>query len=83
VAALGVRLAGAAQRRLEQAHERLVRLRAHLEHLSPDAVLGRGYSIVRGPDGIVVRDSADLALDDSLSISFARGRAAARVTGKE
>ncbi|HEX9178779.1 MAG TPA: exodeoxyribonuclease VII large subunit [Burkholderiales bacterium] len=80
---LGGRLAGAVQRRLEQAQERVARLRAHLEHLSPQAVLGRGYSIVRGPDGTVVRDSADLALDDSLGIRFARGRADARVTAKD
>jgi exodeoxyribonuclease VII large subunit len=83
VTALGGRLAAAAQRRLEQGQERVERLRAHLEHLSPQAVLGRGYSIVRGPDGTVVRDSAGLALDDNLSIRFARGRADARVTGKD
>jgi exodeoxyribonuclease VII large subunit len=76
------RLAAAARRRLDQSAERVARLGAHLEHLSPQAVLGRGYSIVRRIDGAVVRDSAEIALDDPLSLSFARGWADARVTDK-
>jgi exodeoxyribonuclease VII large subunit len=82
VAFLRGRLEGAARRRLEQAAERVGRLTAHLEHLSPQAVLGRGYSIVRRDHGEVVRDSAAVAVGDALSVTFARGWADARVTDK-
>jgi exodeoxyribonuclease VII large subunit len=54
-------------------------LSSHLAHLSPQAVLERGYSIVtRQHDGIV-RDAATLAAGDRLAIRFARGKANARV----
>jgi exodeoxyribonuclease VII large subunit len=82
VAFLRGRLEGVARRRLEQSAERVARLTAHLEHLSPQAVLGRGYSIVRRDHGEVVRDSAAVAVGDALSVTFARGWADARVTDK-
>jgi exodeoxyribonuclease VII large subunit len=54
-------------------------LRASLSHLDPTQVLGRGYSIVRGPDGHVLRSSATLARGDRLDIAFAEGGASASV----
>jgi exodeoxyribonuclease VII large subunit len=66
---------------------RLARLRAHLEalraelgHLSPLAVLERGYAIVRDPEGRVVRDARSAAPGALLHILLARGRLRARVT---
>jgi len=52
-----------------------------LSHLGPEAVLERGYAIVRSSAGTIVRDAAPLAPGDSLEISFARGVADAEVTG--
>lgn len=54
-----------------------------LQHLNPEAVLERGFSMVRSPDGKLVRNSADIALQETLSITFAHGSANACVTSKE
>jgi exonuclease VII large subunit len=42
-------------------------------------VLGRGYSIVRGPDGHVLRSSAGLERGDALDVMFSEGGAAVTV----
>jgi exodeoxyribonuclease VII large subunit len=55
-------------------------LRASLAHLDPTKVLSRGYSIVRGPDGHVVRSSEGLAPGSKLDIAFSEGGAEAEVT---
>ena len=57
----------------------LAALRAHLVHLDPTRVLGRGYSIVRGPDGHVRRAAAGLERGDALDITFSEGGASATV----
>ena len=59
--------------------QRLAAGTAHLQALSPLAVLHRGYAIARRGDGTVVRDAADLQLAEELSLTFARGQAAVRV----
>jgi exodeoxyribonuclease VII large subunit len=53
--------------------------RAALAHLNPQAVLERGYGIVRDAEGQVVRDAARLSPGDAIAISLARGEADARV----
>lgn len=50
-------------------HAAVGRLRA----LSPRAVLDRGYSIVRGPDGELVRDARDVAAGVGVQVALARG----------
>ncbi|MCX7891861.1 MAG: exodeoxyribonuclease VII large subunit [Burkholderiales bacterium] len=50
-----------------------------LAHLGPEAVLERGYAIVRDAAGRIVRDAAPLAPGDALEIAFARGTAEATV----
>lgn len=67
--------AGQASRR-----SRLERLAAMLEALSPQAALARGYSLVRAPDGNLVRDSRQLAPGMTLSMQFAEGSSEAVVT---
>ncbi len=61
---------------------RLSRLESGLRHLSPQAVLQRGYSIVTTAGGQIVQDAAQTAVGDALGLRFARGTASARVTGK-
>lgn len=71
---------GLAQRRvLERRQEGLLGLRASLEHLNPQSVLERGYSIVTGERGDIVRSASQLRAGERLRLGFARGGAAARV----
>jgi len=59
---------------------RLARAAAQLAHLSPLAVLQRGYALVHAPDGRLVRDSSDAGLGDRLTIRLSRGRIESTVT---
>ena len=54
-----------------------------LTHLNPHAVLDRGYALVQTVEGAIVRDSAELQLEQGLQISFAKGKANAKVTAVE
>lgn len=84
-----------AARRLDEAREELARemkaaigLRSRrleiatreLEAMSPEAVLARGFAVVRraGAPGPALRDAASLAGGDELEITFAKGRARAK-----
>jgi exodeoxyribonuclease VII large subunit len=77
---LGHRLGQALQRDLAQRADRVQALQTHLLHLNPEAVLGRGYSIVRDAAGQVLRDSAQVKEGDEIDVSFAHGGAGARIT---
>lgn len=61
----------------------LQRLAANLQHLNPEAVLERGFSMVRTGKGSIVRSSSELSPNEDISITFAHGSAAARVTSTE
>ncbi len=89
---LGVALPGRAQ--LAQVHadwrragatrvgdlgRRLDALAQNLAHLSPTAVLERGYAIVARGDGDIVTDGATLATGEAVDITFARGSRAATI----
>jgi exodeoxyribonuclease VII large subunit len=52
---------------------------ASLAVLSPYATLERGYSIVRGPDGAVLRDAGRVRAGDPVSVRLQRGELDARV----
>lgn len=80
LAALARRMANATRRGLAEGTRHLAAVRNALTHLDPTRVLGRGYSIVRGPDGHVRRTSTGLTPGDALDITFAEGGAAAKVT---
>lgn len=68
------------RRALATSQDRVARAAAALDGLSPLAVLGRGYSLVRRvPDGAIVRAAEALAPGDEIEISFAEGAARARV----
>jgi exodeoxyribonuclease VII large subunit len=77
---LGRRIGDALVRGLAQRQARLNAIQTYLIHLNPQAVLGRGYSIVRVKSGQVLRDSGQLALEDDIDITLARGGAGARIT---
>ena len=72
--------ARAIRSRLERAGRQLDAAAAHLESLSPLAVLGRGYSLTqRTADGRWIRDAAELAVGEQITTRFARGQATSRV----
>ena len=57
----------------------LRRLCAQMQALSPLAVLGRGYALVRTPDGQLIPRAAGLAPGAAIAVQFADGTAHARV----
>jgi exodeoxyribonuclease VII large subunit len=52
---------------------------ATLHALSPYATLDRGYSIVRGADGAVLRDPANVKIGDPIKVRIQKGEIGARV----
>jgi exodeoxyribonuclease VII large subunit len=77
--ALAPMLRGQWQAMLNRKTGDLARLAASLAHLNPDAVLARGYSIVTNEAGAIVRDAGSLEPNDTIAVSFHRGRALATV----
>jgi exodeoxyribonuclease VII large subunit len=82
-AGLAGRLREAGRRRLEAAAALLARLDASLKHLNPQSVLERGYSMTETAGGVIVRDAGRLAIGEDVTITFAKGRAGARVVRKD
>ncbi len=50
-----------------------------LAALGPWATLDRGYAVVRGPGGAIVRDAATLSVAEAIEVRLARGVVDARV----
>jgi exodeoxyribonuclease VII large subunit len=67
------------EQRLERERTRLDHARGRLRLLGPAATLERGYAIVQGEDGAVVRDGGSLAAGDRIAVRLSKGRIAARV----
>jgi exodeoxyribonuclease VII large subunit len=67
------RLDGTMHRRLEREQGRLAVARASLTAVSPLATLARGYAIVRGEDGRVIRSTHSVTPGDKLNIQVADG----------
>jgi exodeoxyribonuclease VII large subunit len=63
------------RRSLERREHRVASLAHGLQSLNPTNVLARGYSIVRNANGVVVKRSRDLRIDDPLRITFGEGSA--------
>jgi exodeoxyribonuclease VII large subunit len=72
----------AGSERIAAPARRLGALELSLSHLSPQAVLERGYSIVTGANGTIVHDVGAVVIGETIGVQFARGEAEARVTGK-
>jgi exodeoxyribonuclease VII large subunit len=63
---------------LRQTH--LHRLSQNLEHLAPQQVLNRGYSMVQNEAGAVIHSQSQLQPGEQVNITFAQGGAGAKVT---
>ncbi len=70
----------AASLTLERGRSRTAALEQSLAHLSPQAVLQRGYAIVTNTDGAIVHDAATVQVGEDVALTFARGGADARIT---
>ncbi len=77
--ALEQRLHVAHTRLFQPARNRLDRATARLETLSPYRVLERGYALVYGPDGGLLRDASQAGAGTAITAQLARGRLRARV----
>ena len=75
------RLLPLAALRLDRAEHSLERLALRLAGLDPAAPLERGYALVHGRDGRLVRSVDDVAVDENVSLEVRNGSIAARVTG--
>jgi exodeoxyribonuclease VII large subunit len=66
-------------RHVGRARHRMAEAVGRLDSLSPLAVLGRGYSLTRTPDGRVVRTARDVAVGDPVHVLLGEGRLDCRV----
>jgi len=76
------RLSASMQHMLDRHDARLTAIRQHLQHLDPQQVLARGYSMVRDAQGNIVVSSELIELGERLDITFAQGGARAVVQEK-
>jgi exodeoxyribonuclease VII large subunit len=67
---------------MHRAETRLQAAQRHAAALSPQRVLERGFSVVRRPDGTVVRDAATLAIGDRVDVTLAAGGIRAHVEAR-
>ncbi|WP_022894228.1 exodeoxyribonuclease VII large subunit [Agromyces subbeticus] len=65
------------ERSIDRQTHRVAELRGHLRALSPQATLDRGYAIVQGADGHVVRGPAGAPEGAELTVTLAEGALAA------
>lgn len=76
---LNARLAAAMRSTIDSKRAKFHPLAAELDALSPLAILGRGYSLVRKEDGKVVSDAGKLKPKDKVSLTFGKGSATATI----
>lgn len=81
VAGLRQRLGDSRERAVTRRRDELRRLAGLLRVLSPAAVLQRGYSLTRLPDGRLLRDPADAPASTRLHTRLARGEVTSVSTG--
>ncbi len=80
---LGMMMLHRMERKLERDTQKLRRLEGQLRMLNPLAVLGRGYSLTRRPDGSVIRSVNEIKPGDSITTQLVDGTVISRATGKE
>jgi exodeoxyribonuclease VII large subunit len=72
-------LEAAARARLEDARSRFAVAAASLDAMSPLAVLGRGYALVQGPDGKVLRSTRGVSAGAGVRVRLSEGALRCRV----
>jgi exodeoxyribonuclease VII large subunit len=77
---LQVQLSRGAAREMDRSRHRLRVAVGRLHSLSPLAVLARGYSLTRTPDGTVVRSARQVRVGDDVSVLLHEGSLDCRVT---
>lgn len=77
------RLAAAQNQSLAKTRQRYVGTVSKLDAMSPLKVLSRGYSMVRDPDGNILRSASQTAVGEQITITLARGKLFAEVSRKE
>ncbi len=75
LAILQNKLERAPRESLKQRRQRLDRLASNLDHLNPENVLARGYSLVKDEQHNIVKDASALKADQTLTVYFHRGSA--------
>ena len=81
VAALAQRLTRAIDRAESERRQALARMARLLDVVSYRATLGRGFALVRDPEGHVVRSAVAVAPGAALTLQFGDGEAAVRADG--
>lgn len=76
---LGTRLTHVWQTQWHARTNALARLSDSLGHLNPQAVLGRGYAVVRDKQGRIVRQSTQMEPSETIRVYLAHGRLDATV----
>jgi exodeoxyribonuclease VII large subunit len=79
---LARRAARAAHSALQLRRERLAGLNNTLSAMNPQTTLARGYAIVYGPDGSVLRRAADVTPGQPIDVRLHRGQLRARVESR-
>ncbi|WP_372847402.1 exodeoxyribonuclease VII large subunit, partial [Pontiella sp.] len=79
---LGMVMQHRMERKAERDRQRLQRLASQLRMLNPLAVLGRGYSLTRRPDGTVVRSADGIEVGEIIVTQLATGKLISNVTEK-
>jgi len=80
---LGMVMHHRTEQRVKHDRQKLQGLESQLRMLNPLAVLGRGYSLTRKPDGTVVRTSKDVGVGERITTQLADGKVVSNVTEKE
>jgi exodeoxyribonuclease VII large subunit len=76
---LGERIAGTAKGRLRETRATIQGIERLCAQLSPDRTLERGFSLTRGPGGVLLRDPAQVAAGDLVTTRLAGGTLTSRV----
>ncbi|VGO22783.1 Exodeoxyribonuclease 7 large subunit [Pontiella sulfatireligans] len=77
---LGMAMRHQMERKTESDRQTLQRLKSQLRMLNPLAVLGRGYSLTRRPDGTVVRSVAGLEKGEPIITQLADGKVVSNIS---
>ncbi len=83
LALLQSRLTAAQSRTVERKKQQFVRAVSKLDAMSPLKVLTRGYALVHGPDGEVLRSVRVVNPNDKITVRLTDGTLTAAVTDKE